>query len=407
MFSLINTREPRYMSAHDLTSKKARDRLPVRATPYWARLSPGTSLGFVRGPDTWRIRYRLPGRHQYTYQAIGSHDEYEAAKRAALAWLAQYTGTRVASDDDAPKRGASVRDALNAYLKHLRSDTVKRADTAEDAEWRYEGIVFSDPFADLMLDKLRPVDVERWRARHTAGRTARTLNRYVRAVVAGLNTAHKRLGYLADPTVWKVESLPDDGDEAAPVFLSPAQRKELLKHGHGGLVAFLRAIEMTGGRPKEIAQAKVHELAPDVVKLWHRKGRPAKLRSRYVILTPEARAFFAAQAAGKARDALIMIQENGKRWTRHQWSRYFRAAVKRANDANKANPELLIPIEASAYSFRHARISELLQVYGIDPVTVAAQTGTSVAMIEKYYHRFIPDAMLKKLATITEKESAE
>jgi hypothetical protein len=30
----------------------------------------------------------------------------------------------------------------------------------------------------------------------------------------------------------------------------------------------------------------------------------------------------------------------------------------------------IIPAEASVYSFRHARISELLQVYGVDPITL-------------------------------------
>ena len=59
-----------------------------------------------------------------------------------------------------------------------------------------------------------------------------------------------------------------------------------------------------------------------------------------------------------------------------------------------------ISTDASAYSFRHARISELLQIYGIYPITVAAQTGTSVAMIEKAYLRFIPSAMQEKLAAL-------
>lgn len=34
-------------------------------------------------------------------------------------------------------------------------------------------------------------------------------------------------------------------------------------------------------------------------------------------------------------------------------------------------------------SFRQARISELLQIHGVDPLTVAAQCGTSLAMAEK------------------------
>ncbi len=54
------------------------------------------------------------------------------------------------------------------------------------------------------------------------------------------------------------------------------------------------------------------------------------------------------------------------------------------------------------YAFRHARISELLQIHGVDPLTVAAQTGTSLAMIEKAYLRFIPSAMREKLAGVKE-----
>ena len=39
--------------------------------------------------------------------------------------------------------------------------------------------------------------------------------------------------------------------------------------------------------------------------------------------------------------------------------------------------------DAGTYSLRHARISELLQVFNVDPFTVAHQTGTSLAMIIK------------------------
>ena len=65
-----------------------------------------------------------------------------------------------------------------------------------------------------------------------------------------------------------------------------------------------------------------------------------------------------------------------------------------------AQGELRVPTGASAYSFRHARISELLQIYGVDPLTVAAQTGTSLRMIERTYFKFIRSAMLEKLASL-------
>jgi integrase len=83
---------------------------------------------------------------------------------------------------------------------------------------------------------------------------------------------------------------------------------------------------------------------------------------------------------------------------RHQWSRAITAVIKAHNQDAKGKAR--IPTTASAYSFRHARISELLQLHGIDPLTVAAQTGTSVAMIERAYFRFIPSAMREKLEAV-------
>jgi integrase len=84
------------------------------------------------------------------------------------------------------------------------------------------------------------------------------------------------------------------------------------------------------------------------------------------------------------------------------WARKVRAAIaahnKQVREQEPKKQEL--PVEASAYSFRHARISELLQIHGVDPLTVAGQTGTSLAMIERAYLRFIPSAMREKLAHI-------
>jgi integrase len=84
--------------------------------------------------------------------------------------------------------------------------------------------------------------------------------------------------------------------------------------------------------------------------------------------------------------------------TRRVWAKAVHAVIAKHNE--DARGTRCISSDASAYSFRHARISELLQIYGIDPITVAAQTGTSVAMIEKAYLRIIPSAMQEKLAAL-------
>jgi hypothetical protein len=87
------------------------------------------------------------------------------------------------------------------------------------------------------------------------------------------------------------------------------------------------------------------------------------------------------------------------------WAEEVRSAIAVHNKS--AQREMRVPTEASAYSFRHARISEFLQLYGVDPLTVAAQTGTSLRMIERSYFKFIRSAMLEKLAGLNAMPAGE
>jgi len=80
--------------------------------------------------------------------------------------------------------------------------------------------------------------------------------------------------------------------------------------------AFASRLELSGARPKELAEAVVSDFDGERLRLSHRKGRPPKLRSRCTV----------------------------------------------------------------------------------DPLTVAAQTGTSLRMIERTYFKFIRSALLEKLA---------
>jgi hypothetical protein len=86
------------------------------------------------------------------------------------------------------------------------------------------------------------------------GRLPRTVNRLVRAVVAGLNRAH-RLGHIGNPAAWRVEALPDDDESETAVFLSPVQRKKLIASGSSEAGAIMRRLELSGARPKELAEA--------------------------------------------------------------------------------------------------------------------------------------------------------
>jgi integrase len=209
------------------------------------------------------------------------------------------------------------------------------------------------------------------------------------------------LGHVGNPAAWHLKRLRDDVEtEGAAIFLTPEQRAALIKAANTFAALYLRGLELTGARPGELAAATVSDFGGETLKLSHRKGRPPKLRSRYVVLSAEGVRFFKAQTKGKLPAAHILTEDGATAWRRHTWSRAILAAIEKHNE--KAKGKARIPHKASAYSFRHARISELLQVHGIDPLTTAAQCGTSIAMIEKYYFKFVPNAMRAKLAAVKE-----
>jgi len=379
----------------DLTRKRDRECLSLRPDPYWQRLAKGAYLGFRRGADTWLARFR--GRDgKQRWQPLGEALEYDEAKRKAEEWVAQFAGApvRVVKRD-------TVLAALLAYLTDLRRHD--RADAAKTAEGRFKTAlgfdrktnVYTDPLAGLSLESATQDDFHEWRDRLRPGRLPRTVNRLVRAVTAGLNRAN-RLGHVGNPLAWKLERLPDDEEDETAVFLESAQRAGLIKFASPAAASFLRSLELTGGRPKELAAAVAADFDGSCLRLSHRKGRPPKLRIRYVVLDANGVAFFKAQAKGKLPVAPLFTEDGQQPWRRHIWAEETRTAIAAHNKA--ARGPARIPTDASAYSFRHARISELLQIHGIDPLTVAQQTGTSLRMIERTYFKFIPNAMREKLA---------
>jgi integrase len=381
----------------DLSRKSARDRLPRRKAPYWQGLGTGKRLGFRRGAksDTWLAWFRKKGGSEQQH-FLGEGLDFDAAKDKAEEWFAQLenTAARVV-------KRASVRAALEKYLEDLRRHG--RGAAADAADWRFRKYVWDDPLAGIELESATRDDFLEWRDRHREGRAARTVERQFRSVRAGLNRALE-LGHVGNPAAWKLKALQDDVDDSGEtaIFLTPAQREALIAAAETPIAVFLRGMELTGARPIELANAKVSDFDGQTLRLAHRKGKPPKLRVRHVVLGSEGIAFFKKHAHERLSTSYIFTEDGEQQWRRHMWARKVRAAIT-AHDklaAQREPPQEPIPVGASAYSFRHARISELLQIHGVDPLTVAAQTGTSLAMIEKAYLRFIPHAMREKLAGI-------
>lgn len=380
-----------------ITNKTAREKLPPRREPYWLVLGKGRAVGFRRWKDarSWIARFRTPDQ-DHKYHALGATViDYPEAKTAAEAWFAQMaSGAR-----RAPVRG-TVRDALDGYLADLRKHG--RGSAADENEARFKLTIYDERIASQRLDAVTRDDFEAWREKLRDGRQPRSINRQVRAVSAALNHATAKLGHVGNKAAWTLTALSDDVEDAgdAAVFLTADQRERLIKKAEPALRAYLRGLEHSGARPSELAQATVADFdkVHGSLTLRHRKGRPARIKARAVTLSDDGVEFFMTQIRGKLPGAPLILNEDGKHWRRHEWSIGIRAAIVAVNE--KAKPAARIPDGASAYSFRHARISELLQLYGVDPLTVAQQTGTSLAMMEKYYFKFVPKALQDKLNAV-------
>jgi integrase len=328
--------------------------------------------------------------------AADCRDEFVEAKGLAQEWFAQMRGAASSA-----KRG-TVLEAVGSYLTNLQRQGRNEAATVARARF---GVILpeGDPLGSQKLESAKREDFEIWRGRLIPGRKPQSVNRYTDSMAAALNAALK-LGHVGDARAWTLDALTNDAahDEQTAVFLSPAHRKAILANAGACAADFFRGLELTGARPGELARACVSDFDGEQIRFTHRKGRPPKLRVRYTVLSVEGAGFFRRMARDKATDAPLIGNPDGNPCPRTSWAEAMRNAV--AADHEKCKPQDRLPAGVSAYAFRHSRISELLQVHGIDPLTVAMQTGTSLQQIEKTYYKFIPSAMKAKLAAV--KESA-
>lgn len=377
----------------DLSKKRIRERLRRRREQFWQKIAERGHLGFRTTSKTWHARYYVPELEDYEEQPLHGigPDDYEGALNAAQEWLAQMGGTA-----HVPTR-ATVRNAIErGYLEDLKRHG--RESAAKTALTMFKRLVFKDPIANLALEDATRQAFEQWRDRQRAGRKPRSINRYVRQVMGALNRAHE-LGYVGDARAWALKPLTDDTEYETQVFLDASQRAALVKAASPHAALFFRGLELTGCRPGELAVAIVQNFDGKAIRFVHHKGKGgAKPRVRYTVLDQDGVAFFEARCAGRLPQALMFTQDGIAPWHRAAWAKAFRAAAVEVN--KEARGAQRIPPDATPYAFRHSRISELLQVYGVDALSTAHQTGTSIAMLERAYLRFIPQAFTDKLANI-------
>lgn len=391
------------MASPAINRVEIRSKLKARREPYWHRIEAGQFLGFRKmtseSPGSWVARSRDPATGKHRHTALGEFTEhppsarYDLAKRAAEAWFKHLGlgGTTMV---------LTVKEAAAAYVKHIRE--VSGDKPASDAEARFRRWVDSDPaLASIALPKLTRLHLEKWRkalakkpaqinrdARETPivrPRAASSVNRDMAPLRAALNLAHAA-GHATSDMAWREALKPiKNADGRREVYLDRGQRKKLIENAPPDIAVFLRGLSQLPLRPGALAALRVASLDPRLGVLTI--GRDKAGRDRRIKLPTSTAEWLTERCKDRPSTAPMFTRADGKAWTKDMW----KVPIKEAALAAE------LPPVTTAYALRHSTITDLVAA-GLDLLTVAQLSGTSVLMIEKHYGHLRADRAAKALA---------
>jgi integrase len=401
---------------------KGRAALTPRRDPYWLRLNPGCYLGFRRmtaaSEGTWIARAvddntgKRPTYPLGEFLELPDHQRFSAAKAAAEVWFAHLGKGGSASS-------TTIKDVCDRYVEHLRTTKPKATLTAyalarraakgkttadvvpaaEDAAARFQNYVLDDAkLAATDVAKITPAMLDAWRKRlqtiptRSGGnrgkvRTASTLNRDMACFRAALNLAYID-GLLTSDFAWRGKLLPiKDADKRRELYLDKAQRRKFIENAQADLADFLRGLSLLPLRPGALAALAVGNFDQRLGVLTVGKDKAG--RDRKIKLPKDTAEFLKAAARDKLRGAPLLGRADGRAWDKDMWKWPIKAAAKAAK----------LPDGTTAYTLRHSTISDLVH-HGLDLLTVAQISGTSVRMIEQHYGHLRGDVAAAALAKL-------
>lgn len=373
---------------------KARRALKPRREPYWHAVGTGQHVGFRRTDEGghWIARAYDPATRQRAYKALGDfahlpeNEQFTAAGRTAREWFDHLAAGGRAET-------LTVSKACARYVTRKRTD--KGQEAADDAAARFARYVDNDPLGAMPLPKLQRRHVEAWRDRlanepakqpkrgkhcrvkapqpEAKRRSPATVNRDMAVLRAALNLA-LRDGYVTNDQAWAEPLKPiKDAGGRRELYLSREQRRALIDAlPSDDLRAFVTGLCLLPLRPGALAGLNVADY--DARHKVLRIGKDKAGKDRKILLPEAAAELFKVQARGKLPAAPLLARWDGERWHKDAWKKPIAQAVAAAE----------LPAGATAYTLRHSTITDLT-TNGLDLFTVAALSGTSIAMIEKHY----------------------
>jgi integrase len=371
-----------------LDTVESRSKLRPRHEPYWQRMANGCYLGFRKMTTTsigsWIAMYWDSESKKKTKHSVGDFSElppsqrFDAARQASDEWF-KHLG-----------RGGSpeyltVRAACEKWVEHklnLKGQTV-----AKEAEDRFNRWVYNDKIARVLLNKLTRNHVDIWRAamtntavvinphgeeKKTRARSASTINREMSELRAALNFAYDN-NWITDDSAWRQSLKPiKNAEQRRGIYLDESQRKSLIENSNKFFAEFLTGLCLIPLRPGALANLTARDFDSRLGVLT--VGKDKQGQDRRIQIPQRSAIFLTTMCIGKSTDSPMFAREDGKAWDRHTWKKLFNTAVESSG----------LPDKCSLYSLRHSGITDLV-TNGLDLLTTALISGTSVAMIERHY----------------------
>lgn len=390
------------MAAINLGKVDARNRLAPRRDPYWQRVEAGCYLGFRKmsadSAGTWLARSRTDEGKQ-VHHPLGefaehpAHARFDVASKAARDWFTHM-------ERGGKAEPITVKAACANYVKDLKAKGKLTA--GHDTEKRFERWVDDHKIGFIVLQKLKPSDVDAWRKwlaatpakpqdktkEATRPRAASSLNRDMSSLRAALNLALED-GHATSDVAWKVKLRPvKNADGRREVYLDLTQRRALVAKAPADLAVFIRALSLVPLRPGAMAALVAGNFDKRLNTLTIGKDKSGE--DRRITLPKDTAAFFAEQAKDKLPAAPLLARADGSAWNKDSWKYPLKDAVIAAE----------LPPAATAYALRHSTITDLIALHKLDTLTVAQLSGTSLQMIEKHYGHLLRDHAARALASL-------
>ncbi|SFV13258.1 tyrosine-type recombinase/integrase [Pseudoduganella namucuonensis] len=353
------------------------------------------------GEGNWAVRTLRNGQKIET--SLGKMEAYRPSERfdqalvAAQAFAFGDNLPQTCSEEPQKSSSFTVWDACIAYIHRARD--IRGDSAANDLAERYQRWIDGNPIQQLPLADLKPDHLRDFRrqlaatpakANYSGGTRARaksTVNRDLAALRAALNYAHTE-GKIGSDSAWKVAlKAIANATQRRRLYLEMDQRRALADAAQEDIRLFIRGMALLPLRPGALAALDVRDYDPRLPALLIGKDKGG--HDRTILLPTAAVPILQTTSRDKSEQAPLFSRADGARWTKDSWNGPIKTAARKAG----------LPANTTAYTIRHSVITDLVHG-GLDLLTVAQISGTSVAMIEKHYGHLRGDVAAGALARL-------